>query len=197
MTFRRLAGSSSHAPTARASASILLLLGVLLVALGCSPAATADENLLVPVSDPLMRWATERHPAAEVLVAAKADVTGDGTEDLVVIMRESDGKNYTRVIIGGETPVETDAVPAPQSNQRVTFRDIDDTPPVEFIIRGSKGADIGYAIYRVEDGAIVDLFGENMDRCCGLQPTSRVSGMGAVTTPLLGLADDVRRGRTT
>jgi len=42
----------------------------------------------------------------------------------------------------------TNEVPAPVSNQVITFKDIDDKPPLEFIVQGMKGANVGYAIYR-------------------------------------------------
>jgi hypothetical protein len=60
----------------------------------------------------------------------------------------------------------TNEVPAPVSNQVITFKDIDDKPPLEFIVQGMKGANIGYAIYRVDGTKLEDLFGEGMKDCC-------------------------------
>jgi hypothetical protein len=57
-------------------------------------------------------------------------------------------------------------VPAPVSNQVITFKDIDDKPPLEFIVQGMKGSNLGYAIYRVEGSILENLFGEGMEDCC-------------------------------
>ena len=60
----------------------------------------------------------------------------------------------------------TNEVPAPVSNQVITFKDIDDKPPLEFIVQGMKGSNLGYAIYRVEGSILENLFGEGMEDCC-------------------------------
>jgi hypothetical protein len=139
----------------------VLLLG------GCSASTAAPAGAAkVAESDELVRWFAAEHPDAEVVTSALGDVTGDGIEDLVAVYRDADDTMHTRVVIGGDSPAETNDVPAPAEDQRITFRDIDDTAPVEFIVRGSKGADIGFAIYRVGGTTLTDLFGENMDRCC-------------------------------
>lgn len=62
--------------------------------------------------------------------------------------------------------IETNSVPAPVSDQMIQFRDIDRKPPLEFILQGRKGAKAGYAIFRIEQGVLTDLFGEGMEDCC-------------------------------
>jgi hypothetical protein len=37
---------------------------------------------------------------------------------------------------------------------------------MEFIVQGMKGANVGYAIYRLEGTKLEDLFGEGMKDCC-------------------------------
>ena len=37
---------------------------------------------------------------------------------------------------------------------------------MEFIVSGEKNGAAGYAIYRMIDGAPVDLFGDGMEDCC-------------------------------
>ncbi len=72
-----------------------------------------------------------------------------------------------RVILNaGGTYTITNDVPAPVSNQIITFKDIDEKLPMEFIVQGMKGTKIGYAVYRIEQGKLVDLFGEGMEDCC-------------------------------
>lgn len=107
------------------------------------------------------------HEGKDVIKCAVADLNGDNAEDLVVIYRESKEKNNMLVVlnlVGGYQC--TNEVPAPVSNQVITFRDIDNKPPLEFIVQGMKGAYIGYAIYRVEGIHLEDLFGEGMKDCC-------------------------------
>lgn len=116
---------------------------------------------------PCLSFFTSTHPGKEVIKFAAADLDGDNTEDLVVIYRESGEKNSMLVVLDkkGEYLCTND-VPAPVSNQVIAFKDIDDKPPLEFIVQGMKGANFGYAIYRVEGTRLEDLFGEGMKDCC-------------------------------
>ncbi len=103
----------------------------------------------------------------EVIKCARADLNGDNVEDLVVIYRESEEKNNMLVVLDIKGGYQcTNEVPAPVSNQVITFKDIDNKPPLEFIVQGMKGANIGYAIYRVDGTKLEDLFGEGMKDCC-------------------------------
>ena len=43
---------------------------------------------------------------------------------------------------------------------------MDKEPELEFLITGEKDGQVGYAVYRIMDGAIVDLYGEGMEDCC-------------------------------
>jgi hypothetical protein len=119
-------------------------------------------------ASPLYRHFTNNHPGKEILVWAFGDLNGDNRDDLIIIYRVSEEKNAMRVVLDGDgTFTITNDVPAPISNQVITFRDIDAKPPMEFIVQGMKGTKIGYAVYRIEKGRLIDLFGEGMDGCCG------------------------------
>lgn len=107
------------------------------------------------------------HPGQEVLKYAQADLNGDGNDDLIVIYRENSSQNRMCVICtAGDRYVESNSVPAPVSDQTIRFKDIDSKAPLEFIAQGRKGAVVGYAIFRLEDGVLVDLFGEGFEDCC-------------------------------
>ncbi len=134
---------------------------------GCTPGPGVGPSPTTEVSDEqlLAAFGTLR-PGAEVIASAAGDVSGDGVGDLVVIFAKGDGRNGLLVVLGGDVPSLTNDLPAPAENQSITLRDIDEAAPTEFTVQGSKGANIGYAIYRIEDGRLSDLFGEGMEDCC-------------------------------
>jgi len=75
--------------------------------------------------------------------------------------------NGMRVILDfGGFYLETNEVPAPYSDQVIQFRDIDRKPPMEFIVQGARGVKMGFAVFRIEENRLVDLFGEGMRDCC-------------------------------
>lgn len=118
-------------------------------------------------SSPDLRYFISTHQDREVIKCARADLNGDNIEDLVVIYKESEEKNKMLVVLDRQGEYQcTNEVPAPVSNQVITFKDIDNKPPLEFIVQGMKGANVGYAIYRVDGTRLEDLFGEGMKDCC-------------------------------
>ncbi len=116
---------------------------------------------------PCLSYFASTHLGKEVIKCARADLNGDNVEDLVVIYRESEEKNNMLVVLDIKGGYQcTNEVAAPVSNQVITFKDIDNKPPLEFIVQGMKGANVGYAIYRVDGTKLEDLFGEGMKDCC-------------------------------
>lgn len=149
------------------------LVGICLLLLSaCSrePAKTGDERDFSPEflrANTLMQAFVAAHPGQEVLKYAEADLSGDGRDDLVVIYRDSKDRNRICIVRGeGNHAVESNSVPAPVSDQTIRFKDIDTKAPLEFIAQGRKGAVVGYAIFRLENGVLVDLFGEGFENCC-------------------------------
>ncbi|MFV0438884.1 MAG: Cys-Cys-COOH (seleno)protein SaoC [Desulfopila sp.] len=115
----------------------------------------------------MLQFFSRRHPGQTILKYAQADLDNDNRDDLIVIYRLSPQRNEMSIIhFPQDRPTETNAVPAPVTDQIIQFRDIDDKPPLEFILQGRKGAKVGYAIFRIEEGQLVDLFGEGMEDCC-------------------------------
>lgn len=139
-----------------------------LVLAGCAPETAAETATTVPESNALVSWYLGQHAETRIVASALGDVTADGTDDLVVIYQKADDEDrrWMRVVVGGDEPVATDEVSAPVENQRIDFRDIDEQAPVEFVIRGSKAGNVGFAIFRVTGGKLENVFGEDMDRCC-------------------------------
>ena len=130
----------------------------------------SDERSFNPEilrANKLMQAFVDAHPGQEVLKYAQADLSGDGRDDLVVIYRENEDRNRMCVIRAeGDHSIESNSVPAPVSDQTIRFKDIDNKAPFEFIAQGRKGAVVGYAIFRLEDGVLTDLFGEGFENCC-------------------------------
>ena len=133
-------------------------------------ARNSDERGFNPEilrANKLMQAFVAAHPGHEVLKYAQADLSGDGRDDLVVIYRENKDQNRMCVVRAkGDHSIESNSVPAPVSDQTIRFKDIDNKAPLEFIAQGRKGAVVGYAIFRLEDGVLTDLFGEGFENCC-------------------------------
>ena len=98
------------------------------------------------------------------------DLTDDGLDELVVIYHnpEETLKNWMVALInrGDGTYDITEPTPAPIENQALRFFEMDREPPLEFVLTGEKDGEVGYAIYRIIDGELINLFGENMEDCC-------------------------------
>jgi hypothetical protein len=127
---------------------------------------TGGERTALEAS-PLYRHFVKIRPGKAALIWAFRDLNADGCTDLLVIYSVAPGKNAMLAVLdrGGDC-IATNEVPAPVSDQTIVFRDIDEKPPVEFIVQGMKGTKVGYAVYRIENGRLVDLFSEGMDACC-------------------------------
>jgi hypothetical protein len=122
------------------------------------------------VNAPLLAAFKERMPDNPVIYSVAHDLNGDGMDDLVVIYNIAQDVNRMLVVFAGagesDVPVFTNALPAPVSNQVIQFMDIDERPPMEFIVYGSKGLNTGFAIYRCHGDTVEDLFGDKMHECC-------------------------------
>ncbi|OPX99316.1 MAG: hypothetical protein A4E58_00358 [Syntrophorhabdus sp. PtaB.Bin006] len=147
------------------------LLAILLLLLACQDQprnGLAEQNKSALVVSPLHQYFVRSYPDKPALVWAFHDVNNDGRDDLILIYRLDRERNAMRVILGtGGTYTITNDVPAPISSQTIAFKDIDDKPPMEFIVQGMKGTNMGYAVYRIENSKLVDLFSEGMAGCCG------------------------------
>jgi len=144
---------------------------VLLACGGCAnqPAENNDVRATgeLQQSDALLQHFQTVHPDKEVIKIARADVNNTGTEDMVVIYQDTKDKKMMEVVFDADGKLKcSNQVPAPANNQLIQFKDIDKQPPLEFIVQGTKGAKVGYAIYRLQDGRLADLFGEGMEDCC-------------------------------
>ncbi|SHK11790.1 hypothetical protein SAMN02745248_01820 [Hathewaya proteolytica DSM 3090] len=148
---------------------IAMLVFVCIFSMGCDSKNKVDkvhnEALKVAEGHKLYKSFKEMFPSCEPITCKAGDVTNDGKEDLIMIYRSSE-KVRMRVLIDGPSVAVTDEVPAPIENQTIELKDIDNKDEIEFIVSGSKRGNIGYAIYRIVNNNIKDLFGQDMDQCC-------------------------------
>ncbi|GLI55065.1 hypothetical protein PM10SUCC1_05800 [Propionigenium maris DSM 9537] len=100
-----------------------------------------------------------------VILTKEGDITDDGIGDLIIIYEVSKSEKRMVVVLGGSERL-TSSVKAPVERQSIKLKNIDEKAQMEFIVSGYKGSKLGYAIYRIEDNRIIDLFGEGMDECC-------------------------------
>lgn len=103
----------------------------------------------------------------KVITYAQHDLNNDGKEDLIIIYYVNKNSNKMTVVASkGNEYVLTEPIPAPIDNQQISFKDIDNKEEMEVIVSGSKNGNVGYAIYRLENYEMIDLFGQDMESCC-------------------------------
>lgn len=128
---------------------------------------TGNYAAMVKDNHPLLKEFCSRYPDRTVLLACAEDITDDGIEDLVVISRlDSDISTIALYTDETGTLVETPPIPGPRENQHIRFFNMDKVAEIETLITGEKNGQVGYAIYRIMDGQMINLFGEGMEDCC-------------------------------
>lgn len=135
---------------------------------GSSLPAGAGEQLGPEdvLAHPLFTHFQAAYDAPELVTGIAGDCNGDGVEDLTVVFRHGEGNHLVTVYSGEEGFRLSEEISAPVEDCLLTWRDIDEVPPVELLVSGRKGIHIGYAIYRFEAGAWTALFGDGMGECC-------------------------------
>lgn len=119
--------------------------------------------------DPLYQKYLELHPEKEILLVCTGDLNEDGENELVVIYRaDKSGACESVVLVRSEDGAwyETPPTPAPREHQKMRFFNMDKKDEQELLITGDKDGEVGYAIYRLIDGELINLFGEGMEDCC-------------------------------
>ncbi|NLW91712.1 MAG: hypothetical protein GXY34_08945 [Syntrophomonadaceae bacterium] len=153
------------------SAAIFLLFLFLTGCSGGAPKeATApgeEEPVAMATDHRLYKHFLAAYGEKTPLLTGVNDINDDGQEDLIVIYQDTPDTNKMIAIWeqNGEMIVSK-PTPAPVENYRIEWRDIDNKAPIELVVSGSKGVNIGYAIYRWENGNLINLFGEGMEKCC-------------------------------
>ncbi|MCT4508292.1 MAG: Cys-Cys-COOH protein SaoC [Tepidibacter sp.] len=145
--------------------NIVFIIMTLMILGGCSEIKESDIG--VKEDNPLLNYFEQLNPDNKVIKCAYEDIDNNNTKDLVVIYNVSRNKNKMKIVIDKDGKYEfTDEVDAPRENQTIKFKNIDDKDQIEIIVSGSKNGAVGYAIFRVVDMKIINLFGQDMEDCC-------------------------------
>lgn len=109
----------------------------------------------------------KKYSDKELLTFLEGDLNGDNINDLIIIYKESE---YSNKLIGiykdSNKILMTTPIPAPIENYIIKFYNIDEKVPNEILVSGKKGASIGFAVYRLENGELISLFENGMEKCC-------------------------------
>lgn len=152
--------------------SKLYIVGILVLLIGFYVYSMDDTNIVVTLGvekdNELLLYFEEQFPDNEVITCGYEDLNDDGRKDLLVIYKEEKKKNGMLIVLDTEEGYKlSDHTHAPIENQKIEFKDIDKTGPMEFIVSGSKDGKFGYAIFRlVDEFELRNLFGEGMEECC-------------------------------
>ena len=109
----------------------------------------------------------KEYPETKVLLACEEDITNDDLKDLIIIYRDGD-YSYATVAVDsgdGENYSFTEPILAPYENHKIQFKNIDKEAEMEFVLMGERNGVTGYGIFRMVEGAPVNLFGEGMEDC--------------------------------
>lgn len=145
--------------------NVVVMVFILIVLGGCSE--VKENEIGIEKDNPLLKYFEKSNPDNKVIKCAYEDVDNNDTKDLVVIYSVSKDKNKMKIVIDNSGKYEfTGEVDAPRENQNIKFKNIDDKDQIEIIVSGSKNGAVGYAIFRVVDMKIINLFGQDMEDCC-------------------------------
>ena len=135
-----------------------------------APRSGREYDAPVESDHPAMEWFRQVYENRDPFLGFAGDMSDDGLDDLIILFHEDGITDICWKCVAVQNAdgswTDTEPVRAPVEKQRVRVFDMDKEPPMEYIITGEKAGMIGYSIYRLIDGALIDLFGEGMDDCC-------------------------------
>lgn len=152
-----------------ALASITFLLSIFTVS-GCkgtTNAAVSTSTTPEATATPCFAYWEQNNPGWKWVRLAEGDLNDDGRPDLIIIYRETNRKCSMTLVLDMDKNFQTAGpVDAPAEDQVISVFEMDGKPPNEFSVSGRKGVNIGSAVFRLEDGKIVQLFSSGYGDCC-------------------------------
>lgn len=149
---------------------ILIILSIIVLIIGIavySKEKNKQESKLPDVNEEYLNYFKENAKYEKILTYTQKDINNDNVDDLLVVYKK--GKNHNEmvgIISDNENMYVTEPIRAPIDDILIEFKNIDDKDEIEFVLSGSKNGNVGYAIYRLENKKLIDLFGEGMNACC-------------------------------
>lgn len=146
----------------------LLFMILCIFVIYCKYNNSIDKSLYSIKNIELYKEYLNKYANKEILIFSEGDFSGDNISDLIIIYRESSNSNKLIGIYKNEKGkiLITTPIPAPIENQIIKFYNIDERAPQEFLVSGQNGINIGFAIYRLENGEFISLFESGMQGCC-------------------------------
>ena len=160
------------------TALAVLLVLLLLMTGGCGRTAEKHAQLPPPPAEnegtpgettpsPLVSYWQQRNPGSQLVKWADGDLNGDSRQDAVIIYRVGGNKCQLAAVLDLAEGIRvTEPLPAPVSDQVVSIGGAGNRGVNEVIVSGKKDGAYGYAIYALEQGRLVNVYGEGMDQCC-------------------------------
>ena len=135
-----------------------------------APRTGREYDTPVESDHPALEWFRQTYENRDPFLGFAGDLNDDDLDDLVILFHEDGISDVCWMIAALQSEDSgwsaTEPARAPVENQRIRMFDMDKEPPMEFVITGEKAGQVGYAIYRLIDGELIDLFGDGMDDCC-------------------------------
>jgi hypothetical protein len=152
---------------ALASITFLLLIFAVSGCNGTTNAAVTTSTTPVATATPCIAYWEQNNPGWEWVRLAEGDMNADRRPDLIIIYRETESKCSMTLVLDLTTGFQTTgSVDAPAEDQVINVFNMDGKPPDEFSVSGRKGVNIGSAVFRLDDGKIVQLFSSGYGDCC-------------------------------
>lgn len=149
---------------------LLIILSIIVVLIGISVYSkekNKQESNLPDVNEEYLSYFKENVKYEKMLTYAQHDINNDKVDDLLVVYKKGNNHNeMVGIISDNENVYITEPIRAPIDDILIEFKNIDDKDEMELILSGSKNGNVGYAIYRLENKKLIDLFGEGMNACC-------------------------------
>lgn len=149
---------------------IWVLFSMLCLVSGCGTGTTASPHSTgtrsVTATPAYIFW-EQHYTGYRCLMAVEGELNGDEKPDLLVIYQNETSECFLVAVINSEPDFPVSApFAAPMSDQVIDIFDMDGKSPYEFSVSGRKGVNIGSAVFRLENGQIVQLFSSGYGDCC-------------------------------
>lgn len=123
----------------------------------------------LPGSPAAIAFWQKQFPADTYILSVSGDINADNRPDTIIIYQLPNGSFQLQAVLDLSSGYQlTGILPAPLSNQKLSFLNFDNKPPTEILVSGENGSAVGLGIFRLENNEFVNVFGEDYNACCGI-----------------------------